>query len=168
MKIASVVNNDLANGPGIRTSIFVSGCPLHCEGCHNKDLWSYDIGTDLTDEVIDKIIEALTKDGIQRDLSILGGEPLSAPNLEGLSEMLKKIKQILPNIEIWLWTGYEMEYISKAKSLYIGEIFQNIDVIIDGPFKIDQKTGNHVWRGSANQRIWRKNDFGDFETVVKE
>lgn len=84
MKIARIINNDLANGPGIRTTVFVSGCPIRCLGCHNPELQSFDVGTELAEYIIDRIIASLKKDGIHRDLSILGGEPLADQNINGV------------------------------------------------------------------------------------
>lgn len=159
MRVARILNNDLANGPGIRTSIFVSGCPLHCPGCHNPELQNFDVGVPFSDEIVEKVIASLKKDGIKRNLSILGGEPFAERNLDGVLELCRKVKKTMPETEIWVWTGYDFierfQYSSKGslleKNFY--DILNTVDVVVDGPFIQSLKPGNHPWRGSSNQRI---------------
>lgn len=161
MKIGGIITNDLANGPGIRVSVFVSGCPHHCEGCHNMELWDFEVGTDFSDAIINKIIAELQKDGIKRDLSILGGEPLAPQNIKEVIYLCAKIREKIPNINIWLWTGYDLENSLKSENKYfICEIIPLVDAIVDGPFLKDFKVGKHLWRGSSNQRIWEKDESG--------
>ena len=109
MKIDSIVNNDLANGPGIRTTIFVSGCPHHCPECHNPELWDKSVGTEVSDRTIHQLISLLTENGVHRGFSVLGGEPLAPYNIEGVTEICRAIKEALPNVDIWLWTGYDFD-----------------------------------------------------------
>lgn len=159
MKIAKVVANDLANGPGIRTSVFVSGCPICCPGCHNPELQDYNTGVDFSEYIIDKIIASLKKDGIRRGLSILGGEPLANLNAPGVMYLCQRVKESLPDCSIWIWTGYDFEerFKMNAKSELHRKIFYDImkyvDVVVDGPYIEAEKNGYHIWRGSANQRI---------------
>lgn len=158
MKIAKVVNNDLANGPGIRTSVFVSGCPIKCPGCHNPELQSFDVGTDLAEYVIDKVIASLKKDGVHRDLSILGGEPLADQNIDGVIYLCQRVKEALPDTNIWVWTGYDFRerfWFSRDKlhKKNFCDIMNTIDVVVDGPFVEALKPGEHLWRGSSNQHI---------------
>lgn len=159
MRIARILNNDLANGPGIRTSVFVSGCPLHCPGCHNPELQNFDVGVPFSDEIVEKVIASLNKDGIKRNLSILGGEPLAERNIDGVLELCQKVKEAIPETEIWVWTGYDFierfQYSPEGSLLeknFYG-ILNTIDVVVDGPFIQSMKPGDHPWRGSSNQRI---------------
>lgn len=147
MKIARILNNDLANGPGIRTTVFVSGCSLHCPGCHNQELWDYNVGTECTEETIQQIIGLLTEHGIKRGLSILGGEPLDPKNIDGVTHLCRAVKEALPDTEIWVWTGYEFT----EKNFC--DIMDVVDVVVDGPFVKELKPGEHPWRGSSNQDI---------------
>ena len=165
MKIGAVVNNDLANGPGIRTSIFVSGCPHHCSECHNQELWDFNVGVKLTDAVIEKINDAIAADGINRGVSILGGEPLSVENMPGVLYLITKIKERFPDINIWLWSGYTYDVLSVSNSPYVAKILKKIDTLVDGPFVKELRAGNHPWRGSSNQKIYTKNSNGIFVEV---
>lgn len=146
MRIAKVVNYDVNNGEGFRLSVWVSGCPIKCKGCHNKDLWSEELGTEYCQEVEDKIIELLSDEHIL-GLSILGGEPLAPYNVEGVIELCNKVRQKLPNKTIWLWTGYDFE---RVKKLDIEHLF---DVVVDGQYIEEEKEANLKWRGSKNQTI---------------
>lgn len=148
MRIAAIVNNDLANGPGVRTSVFVSGCNIHCPGCHNKELQDFNYGTELTDATIKQIIELLTENGIKRGLSILGGEPLDPANIDGVMRICRAVKEALPDTDIWLWTGYNFTEKKFCSIMYL------LDVVVDGPFIEELKPGIHPWRGSSNQTIW--------------
>lgn len=159
MRIANIINNDLANGPGIRTSIFVSGCPHHCPGCHNPELWDDSVGTQVTETTIDQIAALLTEDGIERGLSILGGEPLAPQNIEGVTQLAYALKKRIPNLNIWLWTGYDF---TEKKFC---DILKVVDVVVDGKFIQELKPGNHPWRGSSNQKIWQKTPSGDFDPI---
>lgn len=158
MRIGSIVNNDLANGPGIRTSVFVSGCPHHCAGCHNQELWDFNVGIEMTDATIQQVIALLKEDGIHRGLSVLGGEPLAPENIEGVTELCRKVREAIPEIDIWLWTGYDF-----AEKKFC-DIMNIVNVVVDGKFVESLKPGDHTWRGSANQRIWQKID-GKFITL---
>lgn len=158
MKIGRILNNDLANGPGIRTSVFVSGCPIRCPGCHNPELQDYDVGTELDRQVIEKIIAALKKDGIHRDLSILGGEPLAPRNISHVLWLCRKVKDEIPGVKIWVWTGYDFKERFENTSNILRQknfcdIMDVVDVVVDGPFVESLKPGEHPWRGSSNQRI---------------
>lgn len=155
MKIAKILNNDMCNGSGLRTTLFVSGCTHHCNGCHNKALWDFNIGTEFSENTIQQIIDLLSEDGIQRNFSILGGEPLHPDNIEAVTLICKAVKEQLPDTEIWVWTGYELQ----EKNFC--DIINYIDVIIDGRFDIDKIGGDHIWRGSSNQNIYIKNEVGE-------
>lgn len=158
MKIAKIINNDLANGPGLRTSIFVSGCNRHCKNCHNSHLWDFSVGVDF-EKAVEDIYNNITANGIQRKLSILGGEPLDDANIKGVLQLCKELKNRLPDLEIWLWTGYEIKYYTH---LLFRELTELIDAIVDGPYEEEKKAGVHPWRGSSNQKILFKNNEGIF------
>lgn len=159
MRIANIVNNDLANGPGIRTSIFVSGCPHHCPGCHNQELWDGSVGTEFSAQTIHQILTLLKEDGLQRGLSVLGGEPLAPENIDGVTEICRAVKEFAPETNIWLWTGYDF---TEKKFC---DIMKVVDVVVDGKFVMDLKSGKHLWRGSSNQKIWYKQPDGHFTTI---
>lgn len=144
MRVAKVINYDVNNGDGFRVSVWVTGCPIKCAGCHNKDLWNENLGTDYSIEVADKIVELLQDDNIQ-GLSILGGEPLAHYNFSGVSHLCDYVKKRVPNKSIWLWTGYTVQEGSPITEI--------VDVIIDGQFVEDLKDPKLQWRGSSNQRI---------------
>lgn len=164
MKIGRVINNDLANGTGVRTSVFVSGCPIRCPGCHNPELQDFDVGTELSEQVIEKIIVVLQKDGIHRDLSILGGEPFAPQNIDGVLWLCQKVKDEIPEIKIWVWTGYDFKErfentSDELRRKNFCDIMDTIDVVVDGPFVESLKSGEHLWRGSSNQRIINLQDL---------
>lgn len=152
MKIAKILNNDMCNGSGLRTTVFVSGCTHHCEGCHNKSLWDFNVGTEFSQEIISQVIALLTEDGISRDLSILGGEPLHPDNINALTELCRRVKETLPEVQIWIWTGYELH-----EKIFC-DIMSYIDIIIDGRFDSNKVSGEHLWRGSSNQKIYKRNE----------
>ena len=157
MNYAMIKKYCIANGPGIRTALFVSGCPLHCKGCFNQDLQDYNYGKPFTEETYQEIKDSMNEhiDG----LSILGGEPLAPNNSIEIRNLCKRFKQDFPNKTIWLWSGYTIEQIyQRAKDgidIYPKEILQNsyINALIDGPFIEELKDLNLDWRGSSNQKI---------------
>lgn len=153
LRIAGVINNDLANGPGVRTSIFVSGCNIKCSDCQNKELQDFDKGVYLTPEVIDKIVLSLTKDNVVRGVSILGGEPLDVKNENGVLFLIQELRRRIPKLNIWLWTGYTHEDLRKRNDPCTNEILKEVNCFVDGPFISALKGGIHQWRGSSNQRI---------------
>lgn len=167
MRIAKVLNNDLGNGPGVRTTMFVSGCPIHCPGCHNPELQDFNTGVSLSEHNIDKIISLLKVDGIERGFSVLGGEPLAEQNLPGLSYLLTRIRASLPDCNIWLWTGYTVEelfqrYKGSLQEKNFYDIINTVNVVVDGPFKEALKGGEHPWRGSSNQRILTRKEVFEY------
>lgn len=157
MVYEKIQTDDIANGEGVSVSIWFRGCPHKCKGCHNPDLWDYDIGGTFEDDnaFFKKLSEAITKNGITRNVSFLGGEPLFHKNLPSLFKILKYLKENHPQSKIWLWTGYTLEEI-KDKEDYHSKVLEYIDVLIDGPYieKLRDVTLPH--RGSSNQRILKK------------
>ena len=153
MKYAKIKKCDVSNGPGVRVSLFVSGCNRHCKGCFNEEAWDFEYGDDFTNKEIDEIINFLEPSYIS-GLSILGGEPLELINQKGILPLLKKVQEIYKNKKtIWLYTGYTYEDILKMPNQEIKEILKLIDVLVDGEFKEDLKDPLLYFRGSSNQRI---------------
>lgn len=155
MNYAEIKTCDVANGPGVRVSLFVSGCTHHCEGCFNKETWDFNFGKPFTDEVIDDIIEYMKPDYI-KGITLLGGEPLEQTNQQGLLPLIRKIDQIYPEKDIWCFTGYDFEkdVIGRMMKEWdeTKEFMSYIDVLVDGEFMIDKKDLNLVFKGSSNQR----------------
>ena len=146
---------DFANGVGARVSIFFSGCTHHCKGCFNSELWDFNYGVPFTQKTIDTIIELMKPDYI-KGLSILGGEPFQ--NVKAVKELVLKVKSVYPNKDIWIWTGHKMEEFVgwSTYCLYEKPILDNIDALVDGRYEEDKRDLTLKWRGSNNQRIWRK------------
>ena len=155
MNYAEIKTCDVANGPGVRVSLFVSGCTHHCEGCFNKEAWDFDFGKPFTEKVIDDIIGYMKPDYI-KGITLLGGEPLEQINQQGLLPLLRKIDHIYPEKNIWCFTGYDFEkdVIGRMMKEWdeTKEFMSYIDVLVDGEFMIDKKDLNLVFKGSSNQR----------------
>ena len=156
MNYADIKRIDVANGPGIRVSIFVSGCTHHCKGCFNPETWDFKYGELFTEKELDEIIEYLKPDHI-KGLSILGGEPFEYVNQQGLLSLVRKVKEVYPNKDIWCYTGYLFDKDIKddmmVKWTETREIMQYIDILVDGEFVEDLKNLKLRFRGSSNQRI---------------
>lgn len=153
MKYAKIKKCDVSNGPGVRVSLFVSGCNRHCKGCFNEEAWDFEYGDDFTNKEIDEIINFLEPSYIS-GLSILGGEPLELINQKGILPLLQKVREVYKDKKtIWLYTGYTYEDILKMPNQEIKEILKLIDVLVDGEFKEDLKDPLLYFRGSSNQRI---------------
>lgn len=146
---------DFANGVGARVSIFFSGCTHHCKGCFNSELWDFNYGAPFTQKTIDTIIELMKPDYI-KGLSILGGEPFQ--NVKAVKELVLKVKSVYPNKDIWIWTGHKMEEFVgwSTYCLYEKPILDNIDALVDGRYEEGKRDLTLAFRGSSNQRIWRK------------
>lgn len=152
MKYAKIKKTDVANGPGVRVSIFVSGCHHHCEGCFNSEAWDFNYGNDFTEDTIQEIIEAMNHDYIT-GLSLLGGEPFELINQKGLLPLLKKVKEVYPEKNIWAYSGYLYDELKEMDYPETKEILSLIDVLVDGKFVESLKDPNLYFRGSSNQRV---------------
>lgn len=154
LRIAALNKNDFINGEGVSVSLWMQGCPHHCKGCHNPEQWDFNGGKSIEIEnLLNEIYEAITANNIQRNFSILGGEPLAQRNIENTLEILAKIKQKFPTIKTYVWTGYTLE---ELLSLYDKNIFNDIDILIDGRFILEERDITLKLRGSRNQRILQK------------
>ena len=156
MNYATIRPFDVANGPGVRVSLFVSGCTHRCKNCFNAEAWDFNYGELFTEKEEEKILEALKPDYI-KGFSLLGGEPFEKSNQEVLSEFLPKIKEAYPEKTIWCYTGYDFE-----KDLLTGRITDKeitdkmlscIDILVDGKFVEELKNLKLRFKGSENQRI---------------
>ena len=156
MHYATIKWADVANGPGVRVSLFVSGCPHHCPGCFNEEAWDFGYGDLFTPEVEDKILEALAPSYL-KGLSLLGGEPFEPANQAVLLPFLRRVKERYPDKEIWCYSGYtldgELWQDSRARCEHTDEMLSLIDVLVDGRFVEELKDLNLRFRGSSNQRI---------------
>ena len=156
MNYGEIKNYDIANGEGVRVSLFVSGCTHHCKNCFNPETWSFEYGKPFTKETEDYIIECLSPDYID-GLSLLGGEPFEPQNQEVLLPFLRKVKNELPNKNIWCYTGYlfdrELLSESRARCEFTDEMLSLIDVLVDGEFVQALHDISLAFRGSSNQRI---------------
>ncbi len=152
MKYAKIKKTDVANGPGVRVSIFVSGCHHHCEGCFNSEAWDFNYGNDFTEDTIQEIIEAMNHDYIT-GLSLLGGEPFELINQKGLLPLLKKVKEVYPDKTIWAYSGFLYGELKEMDYPETKEILSLIDVLVDGKFVESLKDPNLYFRGSSNQRV---------------
>ena len=139
---------DVANGPGVRVSLFVSGCRNHCPGCFNPETWNFHFGKPFTKETEDVIIEALRPSWIQ-GLSILGGDPFEPENEAALIPFIRRVREELPDKDIWVYSGYTYEELEGR------ELLQYADVLVDGSFIEVEKDAGLAFRGSRNQRIIR-------------
>lgn len=147
MRYNKIRKMDIANGPGVRVSVFMQGCSFHCENCFNKETWDFDGGQEFTDEVIENIINLCRQSHI-KGLSILGGEPWHPNNIEGTTKLVKRFKEELSDKTIWSWSGYNFEnYLSKQDGI------NYVDVIVDGQFVDELKNPTLMWKGSSNQRV---------------
>lgn len=161
MHYGNIKYNDIANGEGVRTTLFVSGCRQHCKNCFNPETWSFEYGNSFDEEVQKKIIESL-KPGHIKGLSILGGEPMEPENQEGILPFLKKVKEDCPDKTIWIYTGYVLDKDlvpgGRKYTDFTDEILDYIDILVDGPFVEELKDITLKFRGSSNQRILDMNN----------
>lgn len=145
---------DVVNGEGTRCTLFVAGCTHQCRGCYNQKSWLFDAGVPFTDAMEEQIIRDLQDTRIRRQgLSLSGGDPLHPRNVERLLPLVKRIKTECKGKDIWCWTGYRLAELNQQQR----EMLQYIDVLIDGKFIQEQADPSLVWRGSANQVIYRFN-----------
>lgn len=146
MNYSIIKQLDIANGPGCRVSIFVSGCEHRCKNCFNPETWNFNYGKAFTDQTVEALLELLKPDHIS-GLSILGGEPLHPQNREGVLDLVRKVKSVYPSKSIWIWTGYLWEEVSNDL------VGSGVDVVVDGKFVEELKDLRLKYRGSSNQRV---------------
>lgn len=153
MNYGAIKKIDIANGLGVRVSLFVSGCRNHCHGCFQPETWDFNYGRPFTEETEKEIIEALRPWWIQ-GLTLLGGDPMEPENQQALLPFLQRVKRELPEKDVWLYTGYRLEEVRDTPILAL------VDVLVDGPFLLEEKDAGLAFRGSRNQRIIRLKEKG--------
>lgn len=154
MNIAEIKKLDIANGTGIRTSVFVSGCRHNCPGCFNSIAQNFNYGSPFNENILTEIVDSI-KNPIIQGISFLGGEPLDELNVAGVLEIVKAVKKEAPDKDIWLWTGYLLEDLLKRaeKDKNLLSILESINILVDGQFIENQKELSLKFRGSKNQRV---------------
>ena len=156
MHIAALNKCDIANGEGIRVSLFVSGCDRACPGCFNQKAWNYEYGTPYNDDVLATLLEYLGRPWVS-GLTILGGEPLAPRNQEEVANIMKAVKAAYPSKTIWVYTGYTFEELlsmeTEAYTEYLPTIWEHLDVLVDGPYVEALRDPSLRFKGSSNQRI---------------
>ena len=155
MNYGAIKKRDIANGPGVRVSLFVSGCTHHCKGCFNADTWDFAYGEPYTSAVEEEILELLAPDYVA-GLSLLGGEPFERCNQRVLVGLLKRVRERYPKKTVWCYSGYTLEELtgeSRARCEVTDEMLSMIDVLVDGEFVLEKKNIRLRFRGSENQRL---------------
>ena len=154
MNYSAIKNYDIANGLGVRVTLFVSGCTHHCEGCFNEETWSFSSGKPFTKETEDEIIKLLSPDYI-KGLTLLGGEPMEKVNQAALYPFVKRVKEAYPDKNIWCYSGYTLDEITKGRAHtdVTDALLGFIDVLVDGEFKKELYSIALKFRGSSNQRV---------------
>lgn len=168
MNYADIKQYDVANGPGIRISLFVSGCTHHCKECFNPETWDFNYGKPFTQETIDLIIEYMKPEFIS-GLTLLGGDPFEIQNQEPLIPLLKQVKSVYPDKTVWCFTGYDFERDIVGRMMneypFTKELLSYIDVMIDGEFILEQKDLSLIFKGSANQKTIKVKESLESGTV---
>ena len=172
MNYGEIKNFDIANGEGVRVSLFVSGCTHHCKGCFNPETWDFSYGKPYTEDTENSIIEMLKFDYTD-GLSLLGGEPFEPENQCELVKLLRRVKEECPHKTVWCYTGYlfdsELLSESRARCKFTDEMLSMIDVLVDGEFKENFKDITLSFKGSSNQRIIDvKSSLAEGRTVLYE
>lgn len=153
MRYSGLLLNDITAAPGLSVSFFTQGCPHHCPGCHNPGTWSFDGGKEFTSETLNEIIKGLNAQGIQRNLCIMGGEPLCEANAFLTNMIIQEVRTRLPEVKIYIWSGYTYEQLLRTSDAHIQNSLKLADVLIDGPYIEAERDLTLEMRGSRNQRI---------------
>ena len=153
MKYAGLMENDSVDGEGICVSLWTQGCPFHCSGCHNPETWDFDGGYEVPDDIRGEIVKAISANGITRNFSILGGEPLCEQNLDFVLNILTSVRVAYPHIKIYIWSGYTFEELIEKKDDRIIEILKRCNYLIDGRYEESLRDTTLPLRGSSNQNI---------------
>lgn len=165
MNYAKIKTVDIANGTGVRVSLFVSGCNNNCQGCFNKEAQDFNYGFNYTKETEKSILESLSPNYIE-GLSLLGGEPFEIRNQEVVLDLVKKVKKEYPNKNIWCYSGFTIEELLNRRNNITDQLLKNIDVLVDGRFIENLKDPSLEFRGSTNQRIININEY--FKILEKQ
>ena len=155
MRYAEIKYNDIVDGEGVCVSLWVQGCPHRCKGCHNPEQWDFEGGQPLPNDIKSQLIQAISKNNVKRNFSLLGGEPLCEENYNDVFMITKSIRSAYPDIKIFCWTGYTLEEL-RQKYENINEFLDLIDVLIDGRYEEGLRDITLYLRGSSNQRVLKK------------
>lgn len=153
MKFAGLNKNDFTDGCGVCVSLWVQGCPLHCSECQNPQTWDFDGGKEVPYDLKGQIVKAISANGITRNFSILGGEPLCEENLDFVLDIITAIRTAYPDIKIYIWSGYTFDELITRKDKRIVEILKRANTLIDGRYEKDLRDITLELRGSSNQNI---------------
>lgn len=152
-RYAGYMPNDFINGEGVCVSFWTQGCPFHCPGCHNPEAWDFNGGYPVPVDIKGKIVKAISANGIIRNFSILGGEPLCSGNKELVWSVLTAVRAAYPNIKVFLWSGFTHQELIAQNDEIINNILNNVDVLIDGKYEESKRDITLKLRGSSNQNI---------------
>ena len=153
MRYSGLILNDITAAPGLCVSFFTQGCPHRCPGCHNPDTWAFEGGKQFTTETLNEIITGLTAQGIQRDLCIMGGEPLCEDNAFLTHMVIQEVRKKVPGVKVYIWSGYVYEDLLRSTNPHVREALELADVLIDGPYIAAERDLTLNMRGSRNQRV---------------
>ena len=153
MKYAGLMENDFTDGNGVCVSFWTQGCPHHCPGCHNPETWDFNGGYDVPDDIRGEIIKAISANGITRNFSVLGGEPLCEENLDLVLNIVSAVRIAYPNIKIYIWSGYTFKELIENPDKRIIEILKQVNYLIDGRYEEKLRDTTLPLRGSSNQKI---------------
>lgn len=153
MQYAGLIKNDFSAAPGVSVSFYTQGCPHRCPGCHNPETWDFNGGQEFTADILNEIIDALQANSIKRSLCIMGGEPLCLENEFLTCMVIKHVKERLPDVPVYIWTGYTYEQILSSSNPRLKAILELTDYIIDGPYIEAERDITLPMRGSRNQRV---------------
>ena len=154
MRYNKVRKMDISNGPGVRVSLFVSGCTHYCKDCFNSEAWDFNYGKPFTEDTMEELLKAIDREWIE-GITFLGGEPMNPRNIEKVSEIIQRIRCSYPEKNIWVYSGYTLaELLGRGQDMdSIRSVLRNIDVLVDGRFVTEKKDLKLRFRGSSNQRI---------------
>ena len=153
MQYAGIIKNDFSAASGVSVTFFTQGCPHRCKGCHNPETWDFDGGKEFTPKVLEEIVKALTANNITRSLCIMGGEPLCEENLFLTNLVISHIREKVPGVKVYVWTGFLYENLLKKSNPHLQKILELTDVLIDGPYIEELRDITLPIRGSSNQRV---------------
>ena len=153
MRYAGLNPNDMSAAPGVSVSFFTQGCPHHWKGCHNPETWDFNGGKEFTWDTMNKILDSITANGITRSLAIMGGEPLCENNVFLTLLICKTVREKIPKVPIYIWSGYTYEYLKHTGDPHVHGVLEIADYLIDGPYIQELRDVTLPMRGSSNQNI---------------
>lgn len=171
MRIAALKTNDIVDSDdGFTVSLWVAGCPHKCPGCHNSKFWPEDSGEECTDldALTTRILRAVHRNGLERCFSILGGEPMSPWNRDGIAYLVNRLKMKCPTLKIYLWSGYTIEELKEMGDSSVNQVLDKVNMLIEGRFIQGKRDITLKLRGSSNQRIFTRNKEGNLVDTTSE